>query len=30
MPPGDEKAPVKLSLPLQYQQDIFQDLVRLR
>ncbi|KAL0260314.1 DNA repair protein RAD16 [Diplodia seriata] len=26
MPPGDEKAPVKLSLPLQYQQDIFQDL----
>lgn len=28
MPPGDEKAPVKLSLPLQYQQDIFQDLVR--
>ncbi|KAK7513725.1 hypothetical protein IWZ03DRAFT_315582 [Phyllosticta citriasiana] len=26
MPPGDEKAPVKLSLPLQYQQEIFQDL----
>ncbi|EOD50894.1 putative dna repair protein [Neofusicoccum parvum UCRNP2] len=26
MPPGDEKAPVKLSLPLQYQQDIFHDL----
>lgn len=26
MPPGDDRAPVKLSLPLQYQQEIFQDL----
>ncbi|KAF2135424.1 uncharacterized protein K452DRAFT_323063 [Aplosporella prunicola CBS 121167] len=26
MPPGDERAPVKLSLPLQYQQELFQDL----